>query len=94
MMIITVSFNCRPDTRANIIALCRSMIEPSRKEIGCISYGFYQDMTDENSFFFFEEWRDQQAIDAHVASKHYIDFVPQFESWIIGKADLKVRSVV
>jgi quinol monooxygenase YgiN len=93
MMIITVSFIGRPDKRSELIKLCRSMIEPSRNEDGCVSYSFYQDITDENAFFFFEEWRDQQAIDKHVGSKHYTDFMPIFASWIVGNSDLKVRSV-
>ncbi|MHB1049801.1 MAG: putative quinol monooxygenase [Bacteroidota bacterium] len=94
MKIITVEFTAKPEHRNAVIHLCRSMIGPSRSEKGCISYNFYQNVADENSFFFFEEWVDQHAIDDHVKTKHYIDFVPIFNSLIIGKAELKVRSIV
>jgi quinol monooxygenase YgiN len=69
------------------------MIQPSRAEAGCISYNFYSDVTDPYKFFFFEEWKDQEAINFHVNTRHYKEFVPKFESLIIGKADLQVRSV-
>jgi PTH1 family peptidyl-tRNA hydrolase len=93
MKIITVEFKATPKHRNAVIHLCRSMVDPSRAEKGCISYNFYQNLADEDSFFFFEEWKDQRAIDDHVKTKHYIDFVPKFNSLILGKADLKVRSV-
>lgn len=92
MKIITVSFTAKPGKRKEVIELCLSMIEPSRTEKGCISYNFYQDVSDSNNFFFFEEWKDQQAIDAHTKSSHYLQFVPIFHSLIAAKEDLQIRS--
>ena len=93
MKIITVSFTAKLEKRKEVMELCLSMIEPSRAEEGCISYNFYQDMTDSNKFFFFEEWKDQQAIDSHSTSAHYLNFVPIFESLIVGKSNLQIRSL-
>lgn len=93
MKIITVFFSAKPERRTEVIQLCKSMINPSRNEPGCISYNFYQDLSDENKFFFFEEWKDQQAIDAHVKTNHYKEFVPKFETMIKAPSDLQVRSV-
>jgi quinol monooxygenase YgiN len=93
MKVITVFFTAKKDKRVEVIELCKGMIAPSRSESGCISYNFYQDMTDENKFFFFEEWKDQQAIDIHVKTEHYIAFEPKFDALIMGKADLQVRTI-
>ena len=93
MQIVTVEFMSTPENRNAIIHLCRSMIGPSRAEKGCISYNFYQNADDENAFFFFEEWKDQNAIDAHNKTKHYIDFVTKFNSLLLGEAVVLVRSV-
>lgn len=93
MKIITVKFIAQPARRNEIISLCTGMLEPSRKEIGCVSYNFYQDITDQNSFFFFEEWKDQESIDSHNASPHFLLFVSLFEPLIIGKADINVFTI-
>lgn len=93
MKIITVTFTTTPGNRDAVIKLCRSMIAPSRAEAGCISYKFYQNVADENEFFFYEEWKDQNAIDAHNNSAHYRDFSPKFASLITGNAGVVVRSV-
>ncbi|MBI2428566.1 MAG: antibiotic biosynthesis monooxygenase [Ignavibacteriales bacterium] len=93
MKIVTVSFKAKPEKRKEVIELCLSMIEPSRAEEGCISYNFYQDVTDSNKFFFFEEWKNQQAIDRHADSIHYVKFLPIFQSLIVGKSNLQIRSL-
>ncbi len=93
MKIITVAFTAKPEKQNEIIELCVGMIQPSRNEPGCISYIFYQNVAEKNKFFFFEEWKDQSAIDFHVTTKHYKDFVPKFETMITGSADLQIRSV-
>ncbi len=69
------------------------MLAPSRLEEGCISYNFYQDSTDENKFFFYEEWKDQTAIDVHFATKHFLDFQPKFKSLLIAEANLTIHNV-
>jgi quinol monooxygenase YgiN len=93
LKIITVKFTAKPDCRTKVIELCTGMLEPSRNEPGCMSYNFFQDLTDENLFFFFEEWKDQEAIDSHNSSPHYRHFVAQFESLIIDRAMIKVFTV-
>lgn len=94
MKIITVTFKAKPQFRNETLDLCKGMLEPSRNEAGCISYTLYQDATDENAFFFFEEWNDQHAIDEHVKSKHYQAFVPKFKTLIDGEETLIIRTVV
>ena len=90
MKIITVGCTARTDKRDELISLCKNMIAPSRAESGCIQYYFYQDVTDENKFFFYEEWKDQAAIDFHFSTKHYLDFSPKYDSLIEERAKLTI----
>lgn len=93
MKIITVSFLAKPESKSEVITLCKSMILPSREEPGCIYYSFYQDLHEDNRFFFYEEWEDQKSIDAHNSSKHFLEFQPKFRNLIIGDAEINVYSV-
>ena len=93
MKIITVHCVAKPEQRDELIALCTSMIDPSRAEKGCIHYSFYQDLNDDNKFFFYEEWNDQSTIDLHNNSKHFLDFQPKFKTMIIGDAIVTIYTI-
>jgi quinol monooxygenase YgiN len=92
MRTITVQFQAKPEHEQDLIALCMSMIEPSRAERGCIHYSLYRDLSTEHSYFFYEEWSDQEAINDHNRSKHFLSFDPQFKAWIVGNAVIAVRT--
>lgn len=53
------------------IEFTRPIIEKSRAEEGCISYTLYQDPSDATKFIFFEQWKDQAAIDYHFSTDHF-----------------------
>lgn len=80
MKIITVRCQAKQGKRNELVNLCKGMIDPSRAEAGCIQYSFYQDMLDDHTFFFYEEWKDQESIDAHNGSKHFLEFQPVFKT--------------
>lgn len=92
MKIITVTCFAKSEKRSELIALCKSMIAPSKAEAGCIQYNFYQDVSDKNKFFFYEEWKDQSAIDFHFATDHFISFQPKFAAMITDEVDLKIHT--
>jgi quinol monooxygenase YgiN len=93
MKIITVHCYAKPETRSELIALCKEMIAPSRAESGCLYYSLFQDFAEENHFFFYEEWKDQSAIDFHMQTAHYKEFQKIFDSFLVRPAELKIHSV-
>ncbi len=93
MKIITVHFIAKPEYQSALITLCKSMIGPSKAETGCIHYSFYQDLNEENKFFFYEEWKDQSVIDLHNTTKHFLDFQPKLKKMIQGEPAVTVYSV-
>ncbi|MCK9409486.1 MAG: antibiotic biosynthesis monooxygenase [Bacteroidetes bacterium] len=93
MKIITVHCIAKDDRREELVALCRSMIFPSRAESGCHYYSFYKDLGQENAYFFYEEWKDQESIDKHNSSQHFLEFQPKFKALIAGEPVMTVHSV-
>jgi quinol monooxygenase YgiN len=55
--------------------LIEGIAEPSRKERGSVRYELLRDEADPSRFAVIEEWQDQAAFDAHVASPHIAEFV-------------------
>jgi len=50
------------------------MVRISREEDGCIDYTFARDLADPDTLVLFERWRDQEALQAHMASDHMAEF--------------------
>lgn len=51
-----------------------AIVEPSRKEAGCINYDIHQSIEDETVFFWHETWAYKAAIDEHFATPFFQDF--------------------
>jgi quinol monooxygenase YgiN len=56
------------EKRAELLQTLRSMTEKIRKEKGCKSCYFYQDVENENIFSVIEEWKTQEELDSHMKS--------------------------
>ena len=72
--IISAQVFIKPDKVDAFIAATKDLIEKSRAEEGCVSYSLYQDPRDKTKFLFFEEWKNQAAVDYHFATEHFQKF--------------------
>ena len=72
--IISAQVFIKPDKVDAFIAATKSLIEKSRAEEGCVSYSLFQDPQDKTKFLFFEEWKNQAAVDFHFATEHFKKF--------------------
>ena len=48
----------------------KTMMDASRAEDGCRTYGYAEDVVEPGLIHIFEIWRDQAALDAHAKSAH------------------------
>lgn len=53
-----------------LLAELKTLAAATRKEAGCIEYGFYRDAADSNTILSFERWVDQSAEDTHWQTPH------------------------
>jgi quinol monooxygenase YgiN len=60
----------RPGKVEELRALLRGLIEPTRREPGCVTYELLQNITDPTDFTFVEEWSSNADLDAHLQSAH------------------------
>lgn len=72
------------------IAASKSILAASRAEPGCISYTLYQNPHERTSFFFFEEWQDQAAIDFHFATPHFKAFGDQIKDLVSAPPEITI----
>lgn len=74
--------------REAYLEVARELIDASRKEPGCISYGLYQDMSNPNVLTFIEEWEDLEAIENHNRSPHFTAICPKLGEYRVGPAEV------
>ena len=72
--IISAQVFIKPDKVDAFLNATKSLIEKSRAEEGCISYSLFQDPQDKTKFLFFEEWKNQAAVDFHFSTEHFQKF--------------------
>ena len=69
------------------------LILPTRNEAGCIEYKLHQDNQDPAEFLFYETWTDAAAIEKHIGTEHYRNYVTALEGMIEGKIVNKMTMI-
>ena len=69
-----------PDKINELKSICTGLIEPTRKEEGCISYELYQDTNNPGIFTFIERWKSQEHLDIHLKTPHLVAAGEAFSS--------------
>jgi quinol monooxygenase YgiN len=82
-LIIAGSMKIAAEDREAFAALLRDCMAETEVKAGCNFYKFTADLSDETVFHISEGWRDEAALDAHIAS-------PQFQATLDQVGQLKV----
>lgn len=79
-----------PGKEQEFISKTEPLIQGTRAEEGNISYNLYQNPSNPVSFIFYEEYKDQHAMDVHAASVHFQAFGKAIEELLAS--DLIIES--
>lgn len=66
-------------------AALATLVEPTRREEGCLEYNFHQSQDDPNTFVFYERWQSEQHLQQHVASAHFVACQQMMDGLVAGK---------
>jgi len=61
------------------------MIEPTRREEGCIAYTLHQDTADPALFIFYETWESAVHLDRHMTTDHFTRYVAAVDGLLRDK---------
>ncbi len=93
MLVIAGSIRLAEADVAAAMPAAKRMIEETRKEAGCIEYGFYQDILDPGRIQIYEEWEDAASLEAHAASDHMKAWRAALSTQNVLSRDLKIMNV-
>ncbi len=69
-IILTAIVKAKPGQEEAVKEVLLGMVEPTRKEPGCLCYNLHQSKSDKTQFMFYAQWASKKAIDAHGKTPH------------------------
>jgi quinol monooxygenase YgiN len=93
MLLVIGRVRCEPDRRDELIGLLVGMQDESRREDGCLRYGFFAAVEDPLSFVAVEEWRDRPALDRHFAQPHLREFTRGLLEIVSERPEVAIHEV-
>jgi len=74
MIIIHALFKVKSEQRDAFLSATKPLVAGSQAEEGNISYNLLENTQSPNTFMMIEEWQDQQAVEVHNQTKHFVHF--------------------
>ena len=81
-----------PEKRVELLQTLRSMTEEIRKEKGCMSCYFYQDVENENIFSLIETWKTQEELDFHLNSDMFSALIGT-ENLLVNPPEIDIKAI-
>jgi quinol monooxygenase YgiN len=93
VLLVVGRVSCEAEKREELVALLRRMQDDSRREEGCLRYGFFAAVEDPLSFIAVEEWADREALDRHFAEPHLQEFTGRLLELISTQPEIAIHEV-
>ena len=91
---VVARIKARAETVSEVRELLSSLVEPTRKEFGCITYELLQNTEDPTDFTFVEEWETDEALASHAASDHIEAIGPRLQPVVVEAPDIRTYLLV
>ncbi|MBI5973157.1 quinol monooxygenase YgiN [Staphylococcus caledonicus] len=90
MIIINAKLKVNEDHREDYLELMKGLVDNARQEEGNTFYSHYEDVSERNTFVVVENYKDQEAVEAHNHSEHFKVFSENIGKYITEKPEIDV----
>ena len=66
------------------------LVEPTRREEGCLVYELQQNQVDSTDFVFIEEWESETLLNAHLESPHMNEVDAKLDGLLAAPPDIRL----
>jgi quinol monooxygenase YgiN len=73
MIVNAVTYVIRAGAEDAAVAHFEALERETRKEPGCLGYTVHRSKDDPRTFFLFEQWRDEAALEEHYGLRHFVE---------------------
>jgi quinol monooxygenase YgiN len=74
LLTVVAEIQAKPGKEDALRRAVLALIEPTRKEDGCVQYDLHVHTSDPSRFVFYENWTSQAHLDRHAESPHIQEF--------------------
>ena len=74
MIVLAVTWKATAGREAEVAEIFRKLTAESRKEAGCLMYQVQRQQKDASHFFVYEQYRNQQALEAHRDAPYFLEY--------------------
>jgi len=82
MIMVQSTFQLSPQTRAEALELMRNMVPLCREEYGCLSYEYFEGLTDNTEVVLLQEWESADCLQGHYQTQHMADFLTELGKYL------------
>jgi quinol monooxygenase YgiN len=93
VVIVIARFRPRSSRRDDLLALLEEVQAASRRDDGCANYGYFVEIADSGSLVAVEEWRDMDALAAHLRQPHVGRLVAALPELAEGRLEVQAHEV-
>lgn len=90
MLVLHARLPIKPEMRETFLSAIGGLVEASNAEPGVLSYECTESLKTPNLFIVIEEYTDQAALDAHMASEHFQAAAGGLGDMLGGAPELKL----
>jgi quinol monooxygenase YgiN len=70
LLTVVAEMVAKPGKEAELERQMLALIEPTRKEEGCVQYDLHRNTEEPGRFVFYENWKSRELLDRHLQSPH------------------------
>lgn len=74
LLTVIARMRAKAGGEAELRAELEKLVEPTRREDGCVNYDLHQGTGDPAVFFFYENWESEEKLEAHLQTPHLVHF--------------------
>ncbi|MBK51135.1 MAG: hypothetical protein CMQ45_01985 [Gammaproteobacteria bacterium] len=87
MIVVQSVFNLASDSKRDAIKLMRNMVRLCRLEHGCISYEYFEGVSNENQVVLIQEWEDAECLQEHYQTAHMEHFLSKLGDFLVSPVE-------
>ena len=82
MIMVQSTFHLAADSKGEIIELMKDMVRLCRQEHGCLSYEYFEGLTDANQVVLLQEWENADCLQGHYETAHMEKFISKLGNYL------------
>ena len=82
MIMVQSTFHLVAASKAEAIELMKNMVRLCRQEHGCLSYEYFEGVTDSNQVVLLQEWENAACLQGHYETAHMEEFLGKLGNYL------------